>query len=628
MNFFESQERARKKTSVLIAYFILAIVLIIFCIDFILVGLVFLSQDPSLIGWATGIHFQEGVVVRIDFALILKMFTRIAVFISPVVVLVILVGTLFRMITLKAGGIAVAEMSGATPIDLSTDDFKKRRFIHIVEEMSIASGIAVPKLYIMEKEPSINAFVAGIKPSDTVMVVSQGALDELSRDELQGVIGHEFSHILNSDMQISVRLIGLLAGVLLIGQFGTFILRSISRTRSTSGGGKKGNGVLLIFLLGLGLYVVGYIGLFFGRLIKAAISRQRELLADSSSVQFTRNPIGLVGALQKIQLSKVGTYLNTSHAEDISHLCFCPSLKIMFTDLLDTHPPLDYRIDEIDPDRTYRKEIFKKPSTTEKEEKKAPKIPKTNTVLPIIGVMAVQDSIGNPSDAHVGLAVSLLQSIPVPLRNMAQSPEKVALLYAALFQKEGSTYEIIKMIDRRAILPLIDVSIPAFRKLSTEDRRKIFNQLEKLSEKDGKDLLDFTLLGIIGKNIEDRTPKELRVKYNGFDQVIPSLIVLASFIIAACPHTADKRQARFDAFMKKFASSSFDMTPIEKLHPQTLLPALQELNLLAPLCKQRLLKTCLEAIQEDQKISIEEAELIRGIAACLDCPIPPILPTE
>lgn len=654
MNFFEHQERARKKTIVLFLYFFLAMALIIFSIDLIFLGLVLYSGDPQFIAWASGTTPTHSAPVAITWDLIVRMFVHLALFVAPAVILVIVIGTVFRLLSLKAGGIAVAELAGATPIDPSTQDFKQRRFINIVEEMSIASGVALPKLYVMEKESSINAFVAGIHPSDTVMVVSQGALDELNRDELQGVVGHEYSHIFNSDMQISVRLIGILAGILLIGQLGTFLLHSLRGRRthysSKSSSKKGGDGIVMIFLLGIGLYVVGYIGLFFGRLIKSAISRQRELLADSSSVQFTRNPIGLVGALQKIQQSTVGTYLNSSHAEDISHLCFCPSLSILFTRLLDTHPPLDVRIKELDPKGFYRHELSERPkSAAEQKPKVEPKPVKKN--FPFIGIGIIQDSIGNPSDAHVDLAIALLRNIPTSLKEISHNPSKVHYIYfALLLAQEPSQHEkgveylkiclskdelndiielnkLIITLDRRAILPLIDISMPAFRKISPEKRRILFNQLEKLSLLDKQDLFEFTLLGIIGKNVEDREPKELRVKYDNFDDVAPSLSILASFIIAANPREEEVQTARFKNFSKELTSHMLTKYPIQELDPSILLPALQELNLLAPLCKEKLIQRCLEAIQDDQKISLEEAELIRGIAACLDCPIPPLIAT-
>jgi len=605
MNFFEHQEQARKKTTILFLYFFLAIVLIIIAIDLLLVGLIIYLKN-----------------IPFSFALFTTMLIETALFVSPAIILIIVIGTLFRLFRLKAGGIAVAELANATLLESNPKDFKEQQFVNVVEEMSIASGIPVPKLYVMRKEPAINAFVAGIKPSDTVMVVSQGALTELNRDELQGVVGHEYSHILNSDMQISVKLIGLLAGVLLIGQLGQFILRSM-----TYGQRKKGNGGFILFLFRLGVFAVGYIGLFFGRLIKAAISRQRELLADSSSVQFTRNPTGLVGALQKIQQSTVGTHLNSSHAEDISHLCFCPSLAVLFTQLLDTHPPLDERIKRIDPNGEYRRTV--KNNSVAKENLKKQKTSSFNIVP--IPIATIQNSIGNPSDAHVNLAMSLLNEIPNNIKELSHTPSKVEFIYYALISSSETEipglYQTLSAMERRAILPLIDISIPAFRENTPEERRRIFNTLEALVHHHPQNLFQFTLLGIIGKNVEDRQPQDQKVKYDNFDDVIPSLSILATFVILAGHHSEEIQKTRLDVFIKKLTAKPFNKPSLTTFDPHILLPALKELNLLSPLCKQQLLQTCLGAIQDDGNISIEEAELIRGIAACLDCPIPPIIAT-
>lgn len=654
MNFFEHQERARKKTSLLIFYFALAIFLIITAIDLIALGLVLFFKDPNIIHMVSEFDISsaspEPIYITPD--LIIKLFIHIAVVISPTIIVIIALGTVFRMLSLTSGGISVAELAGATPLDLDTQDINERKFINIVEEMSIASGIPVPKLYIMRDETAINAFVAGIHPADTVMVVTEGALTQLNRDELQGVIGHEFSHIFNSDMQISVRLIGILAGVLLIGQLGGFILRSLTRSgtssRSSSSSSKKGgDNLLFIFLLGLGLYIVGYIGLFFGRLIKAGISRQRESLADACSVQFTRNPTGLVGALQKIDQYSKDTILKTAHAEDINHLCFCPSVSIYFTQLLESHPPLKDRITALDPDGIYRLELSKKPIDTKMQPP-----PKTlNDALPAMyGIIGVQSSIGNPSDAHVDLAISLLHNIPDPIRQASHNPDKIELLYYALilskdpekykvglefikplltpenWEEVKSFYAMIALMDSRSKLPLIDISIPTFKTMTPEERRDIFDVLNKLDALDEQDLFEFTLLGIIGKNVEDRTPKELHIKYSNFEQAIPSLETVLSFIIASGNQDEATLDARFDVISKKLTNKTLTRMPVNTLNPQIILPALKDLNLLSPLCKQQLIKASLESIQDDGHITLTEAEVIRGMAACLDCPIPPVIP--
>ena len=261
MNFFEYQDKARKKTFSLVVYFLLAILLIILAIDAVVVAAVaYGNPDIYFPRTAMGTSINQNALTN------LAITTTITV--SPIVIGIILIGTLIKTIALRNGGIAVAEMVGAKPISPETVDFLEKRFINIVEEMAIASGVSIPSLYVMENEKAINAFVSGIKPADTVMVVTRGALEQLSRDELQGVVGHEFSHIFNSDMQISLRLMGILGGLLVIGQLGYFLLRYLSMNNRRSDDRSDGRIGLMIIIIGVGLFVIGYIGLFFGRLIK------------------------------------------------------------------------------------------------------------------------------------------------------------------------------------------------------------------------------------------------------------------------------------------------------------------------------------------------------------------------
>lgn len=626
MNFFEQQEKARRKTGLLVFYFFLAIFLIIVTLDLIVLGIVLYSGDYNIFDALSpsspgNIPLSKTIPAEKIFHLMFQ----IALIVSPIVIAIIGIGTLIRLFTLRSGGIAVAELAGATPLAPNPSDLNEKKFMNVVEEMAIASGLPIPKLYVMQNENSINAFVAGLRPSDTVLVVTKGAITQLNRDELQGVIAHEFGHIFNSDMKISVKLIGLLAGILLLGQLGIFILRSL-QIRSSRSSKKDSGGALFILLLGLGLFLVGYIGLFFGRLIKAAISRQRELLADSCSIQFTRNPFGLVGALQKISKFSDGTYLKTSHAEDISHLCFCPSLPILFADLLSTHPPLNERIKAIDPEGLYQNTPPEK--TLSAPAKKSP----LNVSSLQIGVFAVEQSIGNPTQAHIDFAANLLDSIPEPLLNAARDPNLVQTLYYEILTMNNPKTEqttllssAIKNLDPRAVLPLVDLSIPAFKIKSPAERRAILEKLKTISLVEKPDLFEFAFFGIIGKNVEDRTPQELKPKYDNFEAVLPELTTLLSYVIATNDQSDDIQAQRFTIAAQKLTSNPLTPIKIQNIDPEKLLPALKTLNLLTPLCKEKLLHVCLEAIQDDQKISLTEAELVRGIAACLDCPIPPIL---
>jgi Zn-dependent protease with chaperone function len=246
--------------------------------------------------------------------------------------------SLFRIASLRSGGGQVARQLGGTLVDSDTRDFKRSRLRNVVEEIALASGVPVPEIYVLEQESGINAFAAGYTPADAAVAVTRGALEKLDRDELQGVIAHEFSHVLNGDMRLNIRLMGMLFGILLLALIGRRVLLHARFGRSS----KNGAAVLLI---AAGLMMVGYVGLFFGRWIKAAVSRQREYLADASAVQFTRDPGGIGDALKKIAVYSDGSYLKAD-SEEVSHMLFGDGQRMM---LFSTHPPLHERIRRIDP---------------------------------------------------------------------------------------------------------------------------------------------------------------------------------------------------------------------------------------------------------------------------------------
>ena len=282
MNFFESQDRVRKNTFQLVFLFTMAVVTLVIMTN-LLVMVVF--------GYINSEQMQDGwtLLQQIDWQTFAAVSTGVGV--------VVLVGSLYKIMALSAGGKTVAEALGGKLIPQNTDDLKQRKLLNVVEEMAIASGTPAPPVYLLADEPGINAFAAGFSPRDAIIGVTQGTIDHLSRDQLQGVIAHEFSHIFNGDMRLNIRLMGVLNGILIIGFIGYYILHSASYSRRGRGNDKGAGGILA---LAIGLMVIGFAGTFFGGLIKAAVSRQREYLADASAVQFTRNPDGIAGALKRI----------------------------------------------------------------------------------------------------------------------------------------------------------------------------------------------------------------------------------------------------------------------------------------------------------------------------------------
>jgi Zn-dependent protease with chaperone function len=321
MDFFEHQQQARRHTALMIVLFVLAVAATVIVVDLIGVLVYTLTNHP------------RGAMSSATFALG-RTPGSVHLGIAAVTLGVIGFGSGLRMFDLAAGGTAVANMVGARYVKRDTSDLMEKRLLNLVEEMALASGITVPLVYVMDKQTTINAFAAGYSPNEAVVVLTRGALEKLNRDELQGVIGHEFSHILNGDMRLNVRLIGVIAGLVLIGLAGRFLMNV----------GQRGRADPRPILLGVALWTVGSIGVFFGSLIKAAISRQREFLADASAVQFTRNPEGICGALFKIGVE--GSRVDERHADELSHMYFGDSVDSAFG-FMDTHPPLEERIERI-----------------------------------------------------------------------------------------------------------------------------------------------------------------------------------------------------------------------------------------------------------------------------------------
>jgi Zn-dependent protease with chaperone function len=343
LTFFEHQSLARRNSRVMVALFLLAVAAIVVTVDLV-VGVIYLLAgdvpvDAGLAGVPRGV-FTLGALATIA---------------------IIAVVSLWNIVGLAGGGAKVARMLGGRKVTLDTREPLERRFVNIVEEMAIASGVRVPEAWVIDDEPGINAFSAGWTVSGAVVGVTRGTLERLTRDELQGVIGHEFSHILNGDMGLNIRMIGVLAGIVAIGSIGGFIMRGAFE------GADDIRAALFLFFVGLIVFTIGYTGLFFARLIKASVSRQREFLADASSVQFTRNPDGIAGALDQIRASGAGTLIQGRYAEEMSHMFFGQSVKMRFGGLFETHPPLEERIRRVNPGfqlSAYRGRRAAEPSAT------------------------------------------------------------------------------------------------------------------------------------------------------------------------------------------------------------------------------------------------------------------------
>ncbi len=641
MNFFESQARVRRNTIRLVCLFAIAVIILIIMTNMFLMVMsnsIYLEQ-----------LFSFGALLQnmdwFKFALV-----------SLGVSVVVLMGSASKIMVLSAGGKVVAESLGGQLIAQNTGDPMQRRLLNVVEEMAIASGTPVPPVYILTGEPGINAFAAGFTARDAVIGVTQGVLDHLNREQLQGVIAHEFSHIFNGDMRLNIRLIGVLNGILIIGQVGRLIFRAstnIERGRKNVGG--------WLTVLGVGLMVIGFAGTFFGGLIKAAVCRQREYLADASAVQFTRNPDGIASALKRIGGLTHGSIVNNPSAPEISHAFFADGVYGFMQSLAATHPPLDERIrriepywdgkfdfvDKIDPLRDLKKTSTKAPITREEMARKAVAVGAT-----MAGVRIAIDQIGNPKQETINYTRDLIAELPKQMRDAARDPYGArAVIFSLLLDlgqaARGKQLQYLKInaepevfvltkkyisglvgLDIKYRLPLIDMAIPALKQLSITQYNSFREQLTVLLGMDNRiDLLEWSLQKILLNHLDSHffKPALPKIYYSDIKQLRQEVRVLLSVIAYAGHHDQLEIESAFSAAIKSLEIGELQLPSKTEISFSDLDIALQRLVMLSSPAKLSLLKACAVSVMHDQQVSPEEVELFRAFSDALDCPMPPII---
>ena len=649
MDFFERQDQARRNTKLLVVYFILGVALLI------------VAVYAAVLGIFTGVSSRHHQVYG-EQAQIALWNPQLFLFAAVGTLAVIGLGSGFKTLELAQGGSTVATMLGGRLVAPTTSDPDERKLRNVVEEMAIAAGVPVPQVYLLPQEQGINAFAAGHSTSDAVVAVTAGAVKLLTRDELQGVIGHEFSHILNGDMRLNLRLMGIVFGILCLAVIGRVLLY----TRSRSSKDKNP-----LPLLGLALIIIGWIGVLFGRLIQAAVSRQREFLADASSVQFTRNPAGLAGALRKIGGLSFGSKLQAAHAEEASHMFFGNGMGESFFHMMDTHPPLAERIRAIDPsfDGSFP------PVSVAEAARAAPRAaPPQRSALPfpfpgmpraqggmarlappIIAAQTVMASAGNPTPAHLRYAEGLRVSIPASLQAAAREGlGATTLVYALLLSDDETvrrkqldeltsatsaevcqeTVRILPEVQTVAThtkLPLVDLAIPGLRHLSPTQFEQFRAAVQKLVEGDGEiDLFEYVLQKVVLRHLEPYFLQARKpvIQYYSLKPLAGDCAVLLS----ALAYLGQDEPGKIDYAFQQGAQMLCYAAQIEhRLLPESecelaqVDDALNRLCQAVPQIKKNVLNACAQTVAADGVIQEMEAELLRAIADTLDCPMPPFI---
>jgi Zn-dependent protease with chaperone function len=627
MDFFAAQEHARRRSRVLVILFGLAVLSI--------VVLIYLPLNAILGIWRGG-HDP-------------RLFAQVAGSVS----LFILAGSWWRTRTLRAGGATVASLMGGRQVLPNTRTPQERQLLNLVEEMALASGTPVPAVFVLDGEEGINAFAAGYSIHDAAVVVTRGCLERLSRDELQGVIAHEFSHILNGDMRLNIRLVGWLYGLLIM----TVVGRGILRGAAYSGPRRKQSGAQAV-LLGFLLVVVGYVGIFFGKLIKSAISREREYLADAAAVQFTRNPQGIAGALKKIAMIYPGGVLRDHHAEELSHVFFASGLREGWVDLFRTHPPVDARIRRVDPhwDGRYNvkvPEIMKERVAAER----ARRVPgETVPAMARMGLpaAAVMASMGAPAAVHLSYVRRLLERIPDELRDAARHEMGARALILALLlaDREGplrsrqleavAAYggaEMVAAVEAHAAaaaeagaearLALLDLALPALRAFPVEQAARFRSTAQRLIREDGSvRMFDYALVHTLDRHLPLGRERDARIpqQVHSFRPVRHDVQLILSAIAHSGAASPREVEAAFRAAVERLPDAVGDLVlqPAEAIDLVRIDRALQRLEQSALGIRRRLVDACAHCVAFDGQVLTDEAEALRAVAEALDCPLPPV----
>ncbi|MFH4399395.1 M48 family metallopeptidase [Vibrio diabolicus] len=611
MNFFDHQDTARQRTGLLVFLFSLAVVTITGLLSVLSIGIYY---------GVTGESFDQETALTY----VLLCFAG--------VLLVVAISSMVRLSALTSnGGRGVAESIGGKLISSNTLDAKHRQLLNVVEEMAIASGIPVPPVYVMQEERGINAFAAGMSIDDAVIGVTQGALDSFTRDELQGVIAHEFSHILNGDMRLNTRLIGVLFGITCIAHFGHLVLDNTHHTsRVSRSSSDSDKGFAVIMLIAIICLVLGWIGTLFGSMIKAAISRQREFLADASAVQFTRNDQGIAGALKKIGSHMAGSSLNTKASDEMSHMMFGQSKLSGFSGLFATHPPLEERIRRIEPgwDGSFSQSSHR--PTTSFENDNVSGFSSGTSTQPEKPTTAELSEVGQ----------QLLNQLPSELVDIAREPYSARFIaFALIFDGSELQREMIKShipnVSQAQLLPwldydlplhlrfpLLELSIPALKSLSEGQKNRLCQVLRELSQTDDHySLAEWCVINLLEKQLLESYG--CTKQFQSLKQLKESVFWLLRELAWVSHSQPEDAQRAFSSALTCLGFNDAELQPANKNWGLNR-AALELLLQLKPKSRRLFVKACRLAIESDGKVTVAEGELYRVIACFLEVPEPPL----
>lgn len=607
MDFFAQQDEARRASRRLVLWYLIAAAFVVLCFN--LAGALGYAVIAifGLLPLAGGEAVAWQGLARTYWHALVNVPPAFHLWVTGIVGSIVAGVSAWRIWKLSEGGTAVAQMLGARYLERGRANAAASRLLNVVEEMAIASGISVPPVYLLAYDDAVNALVAGHSPNEAVIIVTRGLVQKLTRDELQGVMGHEFSHILNGDMALNVRLAGLLGGLTVFGELGEALVYGAAETARGKSRENVG-GEVLGAILGTLIAFVAFPGSFAAEAIKAAISRRRELLADAASVQFTRNPDGIAGALDAISLLRAGTTLRGLHLDELSHLFFLPAVVHWWS--LPTHPPIEERIRRVHP-RFQREEYRRTRPGHHGGDGRVAVLDGAGNVVKVMGGLAgLAAVIEAPRREHVDHARRLLDSLPAELRRRLATPE-------------GAEQIVLESLGRAQQLILIELALPALKEFPQKRRDAFLAEVTRRVEADRKvTLAEFVQATLLRQHLREGAGKPIATKFRKVEEVAQDAHIVLSLIAHASQGDTEAAHAKGKAVLGIELPGP---VPAAELSTARLGEALERLRHLQPFQKPRVLKACVEAAAADGTFRLAEAELVRAVAATLDCPLPPVI---
>ena len=621
-DFFSNQDRARSQTGKLVVLFVLGILGTILSFWVVIaIAISFSNQTENGPDWSMGFGNMQALLAVIG-----------------VVSAIVLIGSLYRHSQLSAGGGAIAQMLGGVVIDLGTSDPAEQRVLNIVEEMAIASGLPVPPVYVIDTG-GMNAFAAGPDPTRSVIGVTRGLIESLTRDELQGVIAHEYSHIFHGDTRINARTTAAIAGIMLVGTIGWFTFRYIGpQLMRGSRGSKKNDGAavgIAIVVAGLLIWIIGSCGVLVGRMIQAAISRQREFLADASAVQYTRNPDGIANALRKLRDGH-RTAVPAAMASELNHFFFCSSLSTMFA----THPPLDERIrrivvmgaQNIEADGASHASIAPPPpgpstSHAHAQPAFAAAFAQVGTLSPtsIAAAHDWQERLDPALRASLRTAAGARAVCYAIARRGAASNAIDALIAARdvqAFPRYQALASIIAAMSETKRLALADLAAPALCAMGTGAYRTFRETLALVMRADSSiDLFEWALSKSLERQVERRlSGSKLTVTATFAQRAEEARFVLG--LIALESQTATATGRAYATACAQLGVTAGELPRATDRTLDRLNAAAQALAQIPFADRARVLEACALAATHDGNLTANEFIIARAIADALDVPLP------